>query len=727
MKRNRIEKKNIIACSALALSAIFAGVPAATAFAEEDVVAAEAVSAKELEALRLKKEEAQAAYDAALNDKLLAEDVVENARRAVNDAQEEYDRILEQYSTGFAGFLRWVMETETDPVKVEDARQVLEASFEDGTIVDLDDPADLTRMLYMADWLAELSDYFREELGWEMETSHAVMRLSQCGLGEYNEHFMGVNDESDYKNEELISLVRKAGTFKGMWYTDTDALAPLSSIDGQIFYDTNGFSDQADGLEYYASSLYKMINSYSDMFSTQVMDNDIGVSDNPVCVFLLSTPFVDYSLSSGNDLYEEESAYFEDGAYFLDEPYEYTGEYIPYAITSEGSFPIEGDDTSEAKGSEFIQEDDNISENQVLYEEKVTTNQTANKKTPAYTDAGYLRSPEILKEELNNIMNKLEYPLLFQESLVYVMDTAEGITTGEARHISNDHPDHPDTAKGITVGEAIGVDPDTGSNVAMGSFFNGHGTYTVDEYIRVLREYYSIADPTGAKLVLGERNDDLNKASKDLVGAEESLLTAYGRLKGAEKEYEEAVAGLDGQLVVPAEEAEPVVEAAYAGQEAVSAEQADHANVINISQNTAAAEQAVSAGGTFTEPVLSESSLVSEQTGAENETAETYSAKETQQEDTMTANMPDVVAGQITGAVYDSEINEEVTAASVKGSEETDESAEISTEKDKQKNGILAEVISYIFNGGAIALILPAGFKKKKTLKGTGSILQGDF
>ena len=227
MKRYRIGQKKIIACSILAFSAIVAGAPAVTAFAEESAVLADIAETSKLEALRLKKEEAQAAYDAALNDKLLAEDVVENAKRAVNDAQEEYDRVMERYSTGFAGFLRWVMETETDPVKVEDARQVLETSFEDGTVVDPSDPANLTRMLYMAYWLEDLSEYFRDKFGLEAGTSHAVMRLSQYSLDEYNEHlekgvYEEVYDEAVHKNEGLMSLAQKAGKFEGMWYTNTN-------------------------------------------------------------------------------------------------------------------------------------------------------------------------------------------------------------------------------------------------------------------------------------------------------------------------------------------------------------------------------------------------------------------------------------------------------------------------------------------------------------------------
>ena len=88
--------------------------------------------------------------------------------------------------------------------------------------------------------------------------------------------------------------------------------------------------------------------------------------------------------------------------------------------------------------------------------------------------------------------------------------------------------------------------------------------------------------------------------------------------------------------------------------------------------------------------------------------------------------MPDKV-NRVTGAVDNSEINKADSAAAVTVSEETEEGEEISTQKDKEKNGILAEVLSYIFNGGAIAFILPAGFKRRKRNKSTGGILQGDF
>ena len=212
--------------------------------------------------------------------------------------------------------------------------------------------------------------------------------------------------------------------------------------------------------------------------------------------------------------------------------------------------------------------------------------------------------------------------------------------------------------------------------------------------------------------VLDERNDNLDRAGKDLAGAEEALLTAYGKLKGAEKEYEEAVTGFAGQTGITAEEA---ATASMSG--AVTA---------GISRETEATEQDISADGTFTEQISPEGSVVSEQTGAENKAPETFGAMEMQQEDTVSINAPEEVK-QVTGAAVNSEIIEAVSAAAVTGSKGTGESEEISAKKDKQKNGLLAEVISYIFNGGAIAFILPAGFKRRKRNKSMGGILQGDF
>ena len=319
-----------------------------------------------------------------------------------------------------------------------------------------------------------------------------------------------------------------------------------------------------------------------------------------------------------------------------------------------------------------------------------------------------------------------------------------------------------DGSVGFTIGEALGVDPATGQNFSLGTIYIGEGTYTIEEYVKAIREYYSITDPVAAKSVLENKNDDLDKAGKDLAGAEESLLTAYGRLKGAENEYEEAVAGFAGQTENPTEEAGAALEVVHAVQEAVAAEQADHANVLNGSQNTAATElssdeyeisttqdsaaaavvsyadpagispeaeatgQDVSADATFSEQISPESSVVSEQMEPENEAVDTYSAAERQPEETVTANVPDE-AKQVTRVVDNSEIKEAVSETAVTVSEETEENQDISIEKDKQKNGLLAEVLSYIFNGGAIAFILPAGFKRRKRNKSTGGILQGDF
>ncbi len=660
MKRYRIGKKKIIACSILAFSAIVAGAPAVTAFAEESAVPAETAETNELESLRLKKEEAQAAYDAALNDKLLAEDVVENAKRAVKDAQEEYDRVLEQYSTGFAGFLRWVMETETDPVKVEDARKVLEASFADGTSVDSEDPANITRMLYMADWLEDMAEYFRKVYDIEAGTSHAAMKLTQSGLGVYSDtvseetyediyrkaDLEKVYNEIEFENGQMASTTN-TGSFKGVWFIDTD----LSVAQEDYMPILEGLKKDEEGIPY-ETILFSKINGYQDgnsfiyvledgeeVFFSAEWDDEILVDGKQ--------NFLDSPNYYGSDKYMEG---FKEAYYLGNPPPEFIIEsvYNPFLFTA------------------FIDQDE--SHTGILQSNISEEDMEALKGRVSLSQRGY-----------SGALISPYYYHVFEYGLLNALDKQ----------------------KGITVGEAIGVDPNTGLNVSLGSVFNGEGTYTIDEYVRALREYHSITDPTGSKMVLDEKNDDLDKAGKDLAGAEETLLTAYGRLRGAEKEYEEAVAGLTGQVVVPVEE-ETDVEVAYTGQDLSAAESETETNVITVPREVTASES-------LSDPYLI--NMIQEAVAAEPE--------------------PNVNASEeispVTQKVSASESSAKGPEAAAARSEEKETSPESSTEKEKQKNGILAEVMSYIFNGGAIAFILPAGFKKRKTEKGTGSILQGDF
>ena len=362
-------------------------------------------------------------------------------------------------------------------------------------------------------------------------------------------------------------------------------------------------------------------------------------------------------------------------------------------------------------------------------------------------------------------------------------------------------------AKGITIGEALGVNAERGENVVMGAVFNGEGTYTIDEYVSAIREYCAMTDPLAARSVLAQRNDDFDNASRQLVGAEETLLAAGGRLKGAEKEYEEAVAGLAG--LVAAEETEgeaPVtsVNKSYAVEMIHVDEEADSVNDANLADTEAFANAkslAVSliadtkasvteAYGTETIPITETTAYVSEKNTAGSYVNEQYSTESPITEPVTSSNVNLSAESPVTesvtalseqspawsgNTVFDASVNEtyspesllaaeNMTSAndpftsqeahpeqmSIKPEASTSETFaqpeiqpvkaadEIKTEEgllqtatdttsaaesEEQKPHILAEVLSYIFNGGAIAVILPTGFWRKKR---AGDILHGE-
>ncbi len=128
-------------------------------------------------------------------------------------------------------------------------------------------------------------------------------------------------------------------------------------------------------------------------------------------------------------------------------------------------------------------------------------------------------------------------------------------------------------------------------------------------------------------------------------------------------------------------------------------DRAPEGQAVTLSREDTFAETAQAAGGALQLPV------------SEYEPARTDEVYEAQQEDSVSVNEPALTA---------SVMKEEPAAA---GAPEKEAGLQTSSEKEKQKNGAMAEVLSYIFNGGAIAFIIPAGFRRKKK---TGEMLQGE-
>ena len=310
-----------------------------------------------------------------------------------------------------------------------------------------------------------------------------------------------------------------------------------------------------------------------------------------------------------------------------------------------------------------------------------------------------------------------------------------------------------DHYKGIIVGQALGVAPDTGYNFSFGAVFNGEGTYTIDEYVRTLREYYSITDPMGAKAVLDKTKDDMDKAGRELEAAQENLFNAAGRLKGAEKEYDEAVGGLAGITAVEIGDTEGEAQVSILPDEGyVISEGVLSPGEVAAPVNEYAAVDAETEADDYTgERVAAEGFVGTEGINAELESenhtgqrVETFTVQATSaaavnsEGDIQAEESAAVQMGSMPAELSDNETSEDsgYVVGNVNNKNDVINVAEYpvshsvvqphGTETEVQSPHLLAEVLSYIFNGGAIALILPAGFKKRKKDKITGGIIQGE-
>ena len=215
------------------------------------------------------------------------------------------------------------------------------------------------------------------------------------------------------------------------------------------------------------------------------------------------------------------------------------------------------------------------------------------------------------------------------------------------------------------------------------------GTYSLREYIQLLKEYYAMVDPGPAMLVLDQTNNDLDEAQRTLEAMDSDLLSKLGRLKDAQREYEEAVALLEEQEAA-ALFGTPEATATFEGQESVLLLEEDDEAVWSGESGTALQ---ILSSSDETVP-LSEQTLQPEAEKMENEETSdllsafafpaviSYSEKEID------------VSGNMTGTDTEDLLKEE-----------------------RREDHILAEVLTYVFNGGAIAFIVPSGFIRRKKRK----------
>ena len=232
--KKRLLKRHI--CTAMALTLTLGGAYVQMASVTGYAAETEDIGLSYDEALR-KKEEAQEAleivkkeYDALIEEKHASEDEVVNAKRALEDAEENYTQAVENYPKGFAGFMQWVIEngkgdTEEAQMQRAEAQQVLAElalpgyegflgeqipglfSFYDVNEENMgksSSSTNLTRMFYTIDWLEEVDRQLSSVGGPEVKTSHGAM-LSAMDLATFL--------SNNYLNDELFGNVGKVIDF----------------------------------------------------------------------------------------------------------------------------------------------------------------------------------------------------------------------------------------------------------------------------------------------------------------------------------------------------------------------------------------------------------------------------------------------------------------------------------------------------------------------------------
>ncbi|GEM_PF-5197509 len=269
----------------LILGAITFSLPAFTAVPVAASESANTVTIDDIEQKRKVLEQAQKEYDMALAGQHAAEDLVENARRARDDAQEQYDICIEKYKKGFAGFLQWVIDTEEDPLKVEDARSTLALLQESGETDEISplSPRNITRMFFTAQWLDEYADFLEqyEDRGLTATTSHDLMNWTQD-----TDRFSPDELYEDYYSPHLE--LRQLGTFA----EDKDGIPVLEHSETEYNRST-GLSMRIDDDEW-------LLRGHATLAYIQRIDDTgsviVGLSTfvNPVTGENLSLDYVNY-------------------------------------------------------------------------------------------------------------------------------------------------------------------------------------------------------------------------------------------------------------------------------------------------------------------------------------------------------------------------------------------------------------------------------------------------
>ncbi len=547
----------------LVLGAITLALPAFTAVPVAAEETLNTVTLDDVEQKRKILEQAQKEYDMALAGKHAAEDLVENARRARDDAKEQYEIIMKKYKKGFAGFLQWVIDTEDDPLKIEDAQSTLALLQESGETDDISPAStrNITRMYFTAQWLEEYADF----------------------LGQYED--MGVT-----------------GTTSHLWMYHTQ----------DISNDYSDFLEQNEDsyLTSHKSHRWKYNNEYQNEYE----------------FFLGEGSWRDVA-----GLYFWFAFYTEDPTNNID--WKETGTFLtmPFQERSLGTFAEDWDGVP------------------------------------------------VLEHSQNEYKRTDTDP--------------NGMWWSEYLYWANEGT-YKDNGSNLIIGLCTLADPGSGENLSIDYLYEGDRMpYTLREYAQALRDYYALVDPLPFKAAWDGFEDDYTNSKKELKGAEELVSSALSRLKGAQKDYDEAVALFRVNTSLPEQSAaDPVI----------------------LTASEIAVEEPVYAGEEFSEAyaMAADNTSLSE-TASEtedemyNEISPVSPAPATEKEESRSAGSGYAQPASTTTAFTYTDTT----------------SKEESTKKPaEEENSILMRVMSYIFNGGAIAVIIPTGFRRRKKALGSNFI-----
>ncbi len=610
----------------LGIASVGIGSVALPVVAASPVLASEAVVTQEdLDAKKAELDRAQAEYDEALERQQAARDVVVNAERARDEAQEAYDRSMEDYSKGYAGFLQFCIDNlkghyndqdrlfyeELDVRKdIEEigilvanrfpgyekyladewVKSIIECDFYKpfrymklDVMGNSDSPTDLTRVYYTLDWMEAVessevmytllaSDVISEPTGWVPELG-ILLNMDFAPLIDHDESYI----ISDFNiSHELMLQTMDFATFLANDYNDMQNTAKVGEVIEYNGWETEGLDDDYRLYKFY----YMLLNEKS--------------------------PDTSY--------------------YDINQRFHYTGQ-----------FPKE------------------LFNFKVVYEDPsaVIDKRNSNKKYKVYEIEDQIPEDVYFQhrslEEIGDIYDTERYEWIYTISEQMSPSPTMGFAIG-----SSEQGD-------FIVWCTADVLPDC----------------TLSEYMQAFRDYYSSVDPNLKRAAFMEKDNDLSNARKELSMADGLLSERLGNFKEAQDDYDKAAASFEAFFNKGLQIGESYGEVSSELQQQIDEEQ-------EITNSEAEAINAYNAA-----------EIVSHNEVEITENAELFEPLHKPQSEEIAFTEKEVEIAN-TGAVEASQDVQNNT---------------------RNEQGVLAEVLTYIFNGGAIAFIIPTGFIRRKSYK----------